>query len=156
MSPPKLILCERTPRWLAAWRLALPDSRWSLLSSAVSLAQCETQLQESPESVAAVHVNEQNLSTVIPILHRWRRDFPAARFLALCSSDVAQKVPAVALLQDAGVLLVIDRLEQLPAATRLVQRHLRRHVATSTALPTTIWQRIPWPRFAVSTTPVIN
>jgi hypothetical protein len=64
MSEPQLIICERSPRWLAAWRRALPPRRWSWLSSALSLTQCEQQLRTQPGSVVAVSVAADNFATV--------------------------------------------------------------------------------------------
>ncbi len=154
MSPPRLIICERTPRWLAAWRRALPLRRWTLLSSALSLSQCELQLREHPGSVVAVSVDRETFPAILPALHRWRTDFPASRALALCTSEISSDATAVALLREAGSLLTIDRAQQLPAAARLVQRHFRRHVATQLPWPEAVWQRLPWSRFAVNASPV--
>jgi hypothetical protein len=154
MSEPRLIIVERTPRWLAAWRRALPPARWSWLSSALSLTQCEQQLKTQPGSVVAVSVDAENFAAVLERLHRWQNDFPQVRALALCSADVARQPTAVALLQEAGALLAIDRPQQLPAAARLVQRHFRRHTATQVPWPTSVWQRLPWPRLAINSLPV--
>jgi hypothetical protein len=156
MPQPRLIICERTPRWLAAWRRALPATRWTWLSSAISLAQCENQLREHPGSVAAVSVDAENFAVVLTTLHRWQNEFPQVRALALCTADIAREPTAVALLREAGALLTIDRAQQLPAAARLVQRHFRRNVAQQQSLPVTVWQRIPWPRLAVNASPVIT
>ncbi|WP_425614596.1 hypothetical protein NA78x_004469 [Anatilimnocola sp. NA78] len=154
MSSPRLILCERTTRWLAAWRRTLPQNRWQLLRSVISLPQCESQLRESPGSVAAISVDEGNLSSAITALHRWQNDFPTARFLALCSEEIASQPEALLLLREAGVLLTIERSGQLSTAARLVLRHLRRTVAAELPLPAAIWERLPWARFAVSKQPV--
>lgn len=154
MSQPRLIICERTPRWLAAWRRALPATRWNWLSSALSLTQCENQLREHPGSVAAVSVDAENFATVLVALHRWQNELSQVRVLALCAEEIARQPTAVALLQEAGALLAIDRAQQLPAAARLVQRHFRRHVALQLPLPVAVWQRLPWPRLAVNASPV--
>lgn len=151
MSPPRLIICERSPRWLAVWRRALPPRRWTWLNSALSLAHCESQLREHPGSVAAVSVAADNFPTILTTLHRWQKEFPQVRCLALCAEDIARQPTAVALLREAGVLLTIDRAQQLPAAARLVKRHFRRHVARQLPLPDAIWQRLPWPHLAVQT-----
>ena len=154
MSEPRLIICERSPRWLAAWRRALPPRRWSWLSSALSLTQCEQQLRTQPGSVVAVSVAADNFATVLETLHRWQNEFPQVRALALCSADIAAQPTATALLCEAGALLTIDRPQQLPAAVRLVQRHFRRHTAAQVSLPAAVWQRLPWPRLAVHNLPV--
>ncbi len=154
MSQLRLIICERTPRWLAAWRRALPAHRWSWLSSALSLTQCENQLREHPGSIAAVSVDAEHFAAVLATFHRWQNEFPQVRVFALCAEEIARQPTAVALLQEAGALLAIDRAQQLPPAARLVQRHFRRHVASQLPLPIAIWQRLPWPRFAVHAAPV--
>ena len=154
MSQPRLIICERSPRWLAAWRRALPPQRWSWLSSALSLAQCEALFREQPGSVAAVSVDAENFAAVLTALHRWQNDWPQVRVLVLCSDETAGQTTATAVLQEAGALLVIDRAQQLPAAARLVRRHFRRQAASDLPLQTAIWQRLPWPRLAVNASPV--
>ncbi|WP_254509799.1 hypothetical protein [Anatilimnocola floriformis] len=154
--PPRLIICERTPRWLAAWRRALPAASWNWLTSALSLTQCEQLLREHPGSVAAVSVSAENFAVALATLHRWQNELPQVRTLALCSADISRQPTAVALLQEAGVLLAIDRTQQLPAAARLVRRHLRRQAAIQLPLPDAVWQRLPWPRLALNASPVIN
>lgn len=153
MSHPRLILCERVPRWLAAWRRALPPQKWSWLSSVLSLTQCETELREHPGSIAAVSVDDENLPAVFVSLHRWQVEFPQARSLALCSEEIAKNPTAAALLQEAGALLVIVHAQELPAAARLVARHFRRHVASELPLQAAVWQRLPWPQFAAKSAP---
>jgi hypothetical protein len=154
---PRLIICERTPRWLAAWRRCLPPTRWSWLGSALSLVQCEQLLREHPGSIAAVSVGAENFAAVLAALHRWQNELPPARVLAMCSEEIARLPTAVALLQEAGALLVIDRAQQLPAAARLVRRHFHRastQAAAQLPLPAAVWQRLPWPRLAVNPSPV--
>lgn len=148
MSHPRLILCERSPRWLAAWRRALPPAKWSWLSSALSLAQCETELRENPASIAAVSIDAENLPAALIALHRWQVNFPNARFFALVSEAIAHNNMAAALLNEAGALLVISRSQELSAATRLVARHFRRQAATQLPLQAAVWQRLPWRQFA--------
>jgi hypothetical protein len=139
---------------LAAWRRALPPKKWPWLSSALSLAQCESQLRAHPGSVAAVSIEADNLPLALEALHRWRGEFRQARFLALVSEEIAQSGTAAALLQEAGALLVIAHARELPAAARLVARHFRRHVATQLPLRTAVWQRLPWSQYASpATTP---
>jgi hypothetical protein len=158
-----LIVCERSPRWLALWRSALPERAkvargtggldWQSLSPVLSLAQCEGQLRQAPGSVAAVAVDDENLPAVLEHLHRWSREFPAARFLALCSAGLARQPTALALLREAGALLTIDRAQQLLPAARLVQRLLRRQPAQELPLRESLWQRLPWQRWAVQSLP---
>jgi hypothetical protein len=152
MSAPRLIICERSPRWLAAWRRALPARHWNWLASAVSLTQSETRLRESPGSVVAVNIDAENLPTALLKLHHWRRDFPQARFLALLSHELTASPETLVLLQEAGVMLIIDRNQQLRAAARLVRRHFQGHARRSAGvelpLREAIWQRLPWPQFA--------
>jgi len=122
----------------------------------ISLTQCESRLKESPGSVAAISVDDANFPAVLAALHRWRVDFPTARFLALCSDELANQPAALLLLCEAGVLLTVERAGQLPAAARLAQRHLRRTVAEQLPLAETIWQRLPWASLAVNQSPVIH
>lgn len=156
MSHPRLILCERSPRWLAAWRRALPPAKWSWLSSALSLAQCETELRESPASIAAVSIDAENMPAALVALHRWQVDFPEARSVALVSEEVAKNNTAAALLQEAGALLVIAHAQELPAAARLVARHFRRQAATQLPLRAAVWQRLPWSQFASTESSAAN
>lgn len=150
MSHPRLILCERAPRWLAAWRRALPLPKWSWLSPVLSLTQSETELREHPGSVVAVSIEAENFSAALVALHRWQVNFPEARFLALVSAEIANNNTAAALLHEAGALLVIGHSQELPAAARLVARHFRRHVAAQLPLRTAVWQRLPWSQFATT------
>ena len=154
MPQPRLIICERSPRWLAAWRRALPPAKWSWLSSALSLAQCEQLLREHHGSVAGVSVDAENFAAVLPVLHRWQNEFPQVRTLAFCAAEIARQSTAGGLLQEAGVLLAVDRAQQLPAAARLIRRHFRRRAETQLPLPEAVWQRLPWSRFAVNSAPV--
>jgi hypothetical protein len=150
MASPRLIVCERTPRWLAAWRRALPPRYWNWLATAVSLAQVDGRLREFPGSVVAVGIDAENLATAVQKLHQWRWEFRRARFIALLSNDLAVDAATIAVLQEAGAILTIDRREQLRPAVRLVQRHFRRHIAEELPWREAVWQRLPWPQYATT------
>jgi hypothetical protein len=143
MSIARLIVCEKTGRWARLFRRALPAGQ--LVSEARGLAPCGRLLAEAPASLVAVEATEANLEALIDSLCDWTRDYPAARFIALINAGDAPFEP---LLREAGALDVLSSAGGVPAAARLVRRHLSRAPREELSWRDAIFARLPWAAWA--------
>ena len=136
----RVIVCERTHRWVLAWR-GLLGARQSLLWQTRSLAEAQERLREAPASVVALECPLEKVGE----LSRWLESV-AARFpwmLAVVLADPPVQV-AECVLRSAGAQQVVYSPLGLPALTRLVVRHLDRVPRPVLPIRQWAWQRMPW------------
>lgn len=145
MSSSRLILCERTGSQAAAWLrlLATPlRNRRLEMTQVRSLQQCDSELADSPYSVAVVEVTSANLAAVQMRLMDWKRRLPRAIFLAQGTLELESYE---LLLREAGASAVAFSTLSLPPLAKLVRRHLALAPRPEVSLTDSIWQRLPWP-----------
>lgn len=142
----RLILCEKTSRWAVALRRAL-GSRQHVLSQARSLAQCGRELASSPASLVAVECTADNLDQVLAAIGDWSRRYPHARLAAVVDASLE---PAEAMLREAGAVCVLSSPRQARSLARQAGRHLARAPRSERPLNESIFERLPWARWASS------
>lgn len=153
MATVPLIVCEKTGRWALALQSAL---RGELpLVETRALSQCSEAVLAAPAALAAVAVTPQNLTSVVELIGRVSRDFPAARMVALLEPEAESAEP---LLREAGAADVFHSPQQAAAIARLALRHAALAPAAHLPLRTAVAARLPWqrwstPAFAASHTP---
>lgn len=153
MATVPLIVCEKSGRWALALRAALRGDLPLVETRAPS--QCSEALLAAPTALAAVAVTPQSLASMVELIGRISRDFPAARVLALLEPGAESAEP---LLREAGAADVFLSPQQAAAIAGLAQRHaalspaarLPLRAASAARLP---WQRWATPDFAASHTP---
>ncbi|MCI0361599.1 MAG: hypothetical protein L0211_24210 [Planctomycetaceae bacterium] len=144
MSPPRLIVCEKSGRWAVAFRRALTDEV-QRISEVRSIFGCESMLEEHRTSIVAVEVTTANLDGVIAAIPSWLRRFPHCRVLALTEAELAS---AETLLREAGAVAVLKSTRDASAAARLVERHFAAAPEIDLPLAQAIAAGLPWAKWA--------
>ena len=119
MSANRLIVCEKTRRWAAAVKAAQPALR---LAEVRSLAQCQRELDASPQSIAAVEVAAENLEVILGWLVQVSSRYSDVRLVALLATELAT---AEALLREAGAIEVVSSTIEAPQLARMAERQAR-------------------------------
>jgi hypothetical protein len=140
MSSARLILCEKTSRWAAAFRAA-PSGGELPLVECRSLSQCSDALRQSPASAVAVEVSAANAAAMLDWLLQMRREHPRAAAIVLLDAALAASEPVW---REAGAVGVLHSTRQVPAASRLVRRHLALAPAQDLGLREAVARRLPW------------
>lgn len=144
MSPPKLIVCEKSPRWAIALRRALCTGG-SAVGEVRSLAACSRELFHSPHSIVAVETSTATIESILAAWTDWSRRDEQARLIILGD---ALLLPAELLLREAGVIAIATSIRQTDRVARLAEKHLSQAPRPNLPLREAIWQRLPWQRFA--------
>ena len=137
----RLILCEKTGRWAAAFRRAAAAGELPIRETR-SLEQLERELEQLPSSVAAIEINSASAARIGSQLAGWRVRFSAARFVLLAETDVAASEPE---LREAGACHVVYSSRDLAATVELIRRHLARAPRPELSLEDSILASLPWP-----------
>ncbi len=167
MKPGAWIVCERTSRWAAGVRTTAARHANTVQSTTRivevrTLGELSQRLDEQPNSLALVEVNDGNLASVLAWLTNAQGRYPHARFVALLDTllaahdetwPVAQsgKVhDVVSALLEAGAVDVVESPRHLHSFLAIAERH-RALAATNKApsaenLPLLEWARtlLPW------------
>jgi hypothetical protein len=146
MSTPKLILCEKSPRWAIALRRSLGRDA-PILAQTRALPACGRELASAPASLVAVEIVPGNVEHVLAAWADWSGQFPAARLVALADRPLAA---AESLLREGGACSVVTSVRHAGRVARLALRHLALVPQPALPLREAIWQRLPWPRHAAS------
>jgi hypothetical protein len=151
MSPSKLIVCEKSPRWAIALRRVL-GTKGVVVVETRSLPACGREMRESPHSILAIETSPSSLESVLAAWADWSRRDEMARLVALGDSSL---LPAEFLLREAGVIAIGTSIRQAGRVARLAEKHLSQAPRPNLPLREAIWQRLPWQRFAspVATSP---
>ena len=147
MPVPRLILCEKSPRWATAFRLALSGDPPQVIETR-SLASCETELAASPDSLILMEVTEANRFGVLELMDRTSRRHPQARVLIALSEETAALEP---LFREAGAIAVLFRTLEVASAARLARRHFQLAPSGPLGPREFAFQRMPWSAYAVAT-----
>jgi hypothetical protein len=140
MPSPRLILCEKTERWAAAFRAALGKSQQQLLETR-SLPGCEEALAASPASFIAIEVTASNLEATLDFVGRISSHYPNAALVALLSPETLAAAP---LLREAGAIDVAASVLEAPRLARLAQRHHQLAPLEPLAPRQFLAERLPW------------
>lgn len=139
MTAARLIVCERSGRWAAAFRRMAADDL--PLRETRSFEQVERELEKLPASVAAIEINGVSAARIASQLAAWTTRYSAARFLLLAEADVADSEPE---LREAGACHVVYSSRELAATVELVRRHLARAPRPELSLEESILAALPW------------
>jgi DNA-binding NtrC family response regulator len=142
MERARIVVCEKTGQWALALRRLLAPSGQRVYQTP-SWEDCWDELQRSPASVVALELTSQNDALVLERLTRLTRQFPQARAMVLGDSGLARYEWAV---RAAGAVHAVFTPRRLPAAARLVERHLAQSPQPELPLREAIWRRLPWRR----------
>ena len=153
MANASLIVCEKSGRWALALRSTVRESVRVVETRALS--QAEQALRSAPASLVALDVAAVKLPQVVDFAIRARRDYPAARLLALLDASLESAAP---LLREAGVSDIFYSPLQAAAIARLALQHVLVSPAEDRPLRESIAARLPWetwatPGFAASISP---
>lgn len=156
MSRCDWIICERTPHWAPAIRMAI-ERDLSHSSSGVRLREVRrldelmAEFRLRPVSFAAVEVDASNIAQALTWLAGVGRQFPSACWIALldrCHAP-ARIHELTAALHEAGAAAMASSPRQLAGILEVARRHaqsapaqdLRPDDASLTALA---WSALPW------------
>jgi hypothetical protein len=138
-QPPGLIVCERRVAWTPLLRRDLAPQVPVLPTG--SLDHCWEELQQRTGSAVMLQVTESNWRRVA----KWvvqARDFDPR---TICLAAMPRRLAAVTdLLRHVGVIHTLRSPLDLPAALRLIQRHVQRQPPPRLSLEEQIWNNLPW------------
>jgi hypothetical protein len=140
MSSARLILCEKTSRWAAAFRAAPAGGDLPLVECR-GLSQCRDALRQSPASAVALEVSAANAAAMLDWLVQVRREHPRVAAIVLLDATIAASEP---MWREAGAVGVLNSTRQVPSACRLLCRHLALAPAQDLGLREAIARRLPW------------
>ena len=140
MQPARVIVCEKTGRWASALRRVLSRAGTRVWETR-SLAECWEELARSPASLLALELTPHNDEALLRRLLDLTRRFPAARAIVLGERGLERYGWAV---REAGAAHAVFATRHLPAAARLIERHLARAPQPPGTLRAAVWQRLPW------------
>lgn len=140
MTPPRLIVCERTSAWAVALRWALADSGLRVYETR-TLADAWQQLVLCPASLLALELRGGNLGEIVRLLVQQRQTFPNAAMVVLARREHAD---CEWVLREAGAIHVVTSQRDLVPLARLVRRFIQQTSAPNRSLLETIWDRLPW------------
>lgn len=134
-----LVVCERSTKWVAAWRRALGPE----------VAVAETRTPEDARAAmldrlhgaVALEIEAQQLPQRVSLLTSWQLEFPHICIVAQVASDLhAWKL----LLHEAGAALVLTSPRDVPAAAQTLRKHFARAPRPKLSLRSELWQKLPW------------
>jgi hypothetical protein len=134
----RLIVCEKSGRWAAAVKAALPEVRPCEVRS---LTQCQRELDASPHSIAAVETTAENLEFIVGWLGQSSSRHPDVRFVALLSPGLAA---AEALLREAGAVEVLASVSEAPILARMAARQSRLVPSQAGSFRELVAERLPF------------
>jgi hypothetical protein len=156
MTKCEWIICERTGRWAAAFRMALrrdfPSNCQPRLRELRTLDELTSQLAQQP-AVAMVEVRRGNLAAVLTWVAEIRSTHVETCCLALLdnvSFDREDRGEVTSALRSAGAVEICDSPRQLQHVLAIARRHaqlLQRNVtgpAASESFSDWAWSLLPW------------
>lgn len=142
-----LILCEKSTRWAAPLRSALPSGQPQLIETR-SLAGCAAALVQSPASLVALEITLANLEAAVNFISLCHSRYPHAAAIALLSPEVLAADP---LLREAGAIDTLASVLEAPRLARLALRHFREAPQQPLDEQSFLADRLPWPAHATNT-----
>jgi hypothetical protein len=142
MERARIVVCEKTGHWAVALRRLLAPVGYRVYQTP-SWEDCWDELQRRPASAVALELTPQNDALVLERLLRLSRQFPLACRVVLGDSGLARYEWAV---RAAGAVHAVFAPRGLPAAARLIERHLAQAPEPELSFREAIWRRLPWPR----------
>jgi len=142
MPKPHLIVCERTPRWAAAWRRMLGPQ--ASVGEVRSLTQLDQLLGNDPTPIA-VDASEFSGKSLLPAVARWSQ--AGSPVVIVGSSGRLEDEFAY---REAGAVHVLCSPRQIRSAAEILTRY---RASTPTAKPAelpleeAVYERLPWQRF---------
>jgi len=146
MPPCRLILCEKSSRWAAAFRAALGQSQPQIIETR-SLPGCEEALAASPASCVAIEITAANLEAALDFVQQTSARYPNAAVIALLSPESLTTAP---LLREAGAIDVATSVLAAPRLARLTQRHSNLAPSEPLTARQFVAERLPWPSHATN------
>lgn len=148
MSRVEWIVCERTPRWSAALRMALAaEDAAARLIEIRMLSELDAAIAGRPHAVATIEVHAGNFAAVLNWLPAARDRHTTASFAALVDSSLSGVSDGtVATLSEAGAQAVAASPRRLEAVLALGRKHGQLSASSgrgSTVLDE-VWASLPW------------
>ena len=141
----RLILCEESSRWAAAFHRALRTraSRYAAmrLHEVKTLGECFDALRRAPASVLAVEVSAANaveLAGRLATLPLW---FPRAKLIVLGRLVRGEQEWRW---RELGAVHVVSTTRSVTAAIALAERHVRLWPESEEGWKQRLWRRLPW------------
>jgi hypothetical protein len=141
-----LIVCEKTPRWASAFRLALGGKGPRVVETR-GISGLEAALGEAPASLAAIETTATGVNAAVEVIDRLTRRFPLARMIALVAPE---EMDAAGLLREAGAVDVLSSTCEAPRVAGLARRQMARAPREEVSLREWVAERMPWAAFAAS------
>jgi hypothetical protein len=140
MALARIVVCEKTGRWAVALRreLAAPPVR---VYETRSLAECRSELEQSPASFMALEVSDANAVQLGEWIERANREFPLARFVVLGSREAR---PWEWQMREAGAIAAAFSSRQLGPIARLARRRLASVPEEELSFRDQVERRLPW------------
>lgn len=145
----RLIICEKTSHWAAAFRACM-KARQPRIIETRSLTACKAELVQSPASLAAIETTADNIEAVLGFISSMGQHFPCASVVGLLAADASS---AAALLREAGAIDAASSVLELPRIARLARRKLHETPDEPLSLQQFIAERLPWPAHATRNGP---
>ena len=134
-----LVVCERSAKWVAAWRRALgPDIE---VAESRTPDDARTAMLDRLHGAVALEIEAEQLPQRVSLLTRWQLEFPHICIVAQVTSDLRV---CKLLLHEAGAALVLTSPREVPAAAQLLRKHFARAPRPKLSLRSELWQKLPW------------
>jgi|GEM_PF-966798 len=130
----RLIVCERTSRWVSALRRELPKTQ--SVYEVRTLRECWAVLKESPASFAVVELDLDNADNLLSLLIDSERSLPLASVAVVASQDM---ISYEWLMREAGAIHFVTSPRQLKPMGNLAQKHLEKSPKPPQSLIQKIW-----------------
>lgn len=144
MTGGRIIVCEKTGRWGAAFRRALPAV---CLCETRSWAACLRELQARRAALVALEVSAENVEASCQRVVQLSLSFVRVRSIVLTGLELE---PLQWLFREAGAVGVAFSWEDVIELKPLIQRFLDRLPSSSMPFRQQVWSRLPWVRYATS------
>jgi hypothetical protein len=134
-----LVVCERTDKWVAAWRRELGTA--AVAAETRTVEDAAAALRERPHGAVALEIEVAQLPQMVAQVAHWQRKFPHIYVVAQLTSDMRVWT---GLLREAGAALVLTSTREVPAAAQQLQQHFARAPRPALSLREELWQKLPW------------
>jgi hypothetical protein len=148
MSRVEWIVCERTPRWSAALRMALAaEDAAARLVEIRLLSELDAAIAGRPHAVVAIEVHAGNFAAVLNFLPAARARHTTSSFATLVDSSLAGIADCtVATLFEAGAQAVAASPRRLEGVLALGRKHgqLSASFSRGSTVLDEVWASLPW------------
>lgn len=148
MSRIDWIVCERTPRWAVALRMALvAEEAPARLIELRKLSELDTAIDGRQHAIVAIEVHVGNFAAILNWLHAAKARHTTASFAALADGSLGGAADStIAALFEAGAQAVATSPRRLEAVLALGRRHgqLSGNFSRGSTLLDEVWASLPW------------